>query len=344
MSVLCRLRETIDRRCKRPDLWQLQNARLPVVFLANGLGDSLLALPAIRAFAELFPARLGLVCTPEIAETFYSEIPFRVIVEICVALEPGGPTFSVHDTRHQIGDCDLIVSLNSWHSAEVVQLLRLLKPAQSVGFFRDFDYYMELDFSKHAADLMFDAPQLIRSSINIADFVNPPQLSGEAIALSRRVRDTLPLGCRILVAHFHTQKEKMWIPTRIAKALTRFINCHPEFFVLHVGDADPQFDFGIVNKRVIPCFGLPLITSIGLVACADLFFGIDSVMLHVSDFFRVPGVGLFGPTSAEEFGFRFAKHRHVQAHGKMADITVDEAVEALNALADDVTELIQPMS
>jgi ADP-heptose:LPS heptosyltransferase len=70
----------------------------------------------------------------------------------------------------------------------------------------------------------------------------------------------------------------------------------------------------------------------GLVANADLFVGIDSSMLHAADLARVPGVGLFGPTRAATWGFRFGPHRHVD-RSTMADITVEEVLSAMEDLA-----------
>jgi ADP-heptose:LPS heptosyltransferase len=68
-----------------------------------------------------------------------------------------------------------------------------------------------------------------------------------------------------------------------------------------------------------------------LVADADLFLGVDSSMLHAADLARVPGMGIFGPTSAATWGFRFAAHRHVD-RSTMADITVEEVLDAMEDL------------
>jgi hypothetical protein len=45
----------------------------------------------------------------------------------------------------------------------------------------------------------------------------------------------------------------------------------------------------------------------------------------------VPGVGLFGPTRAATWGFRFASHRHVEM-STMAEITAAEVLAALEDL------------
>jgi hypothetical protein len=55
-------------------------------------------------------------------------------------------------------------------------------------------------------------------------------------------------------------------------------------------------------------------------------------MLHVADIARVPGVGLFGPTNAKEFGFYIGPHIMIQADGSMEKIRVDIVTEALNQL------------
>jgi ADP-heptose:LPS heptosyltransferase len=101
-----------------------------------------------------------------------------------------------------------------------------------------------------------------------------------------------------------------------------------------VGMGHEELSVGSERDRIIPMLGLPLDLTMGLVANADVFVGIDSSMLHAADLARVPGVGLFGPTRAAIWGFRFAPHRHVEM-SSMAEIT---AVEVLGALEDLVGE------
>jgi ADP-heptose:LPS heptosyltransferase len=79
--------------------------------------------------------------------------------------------------------------------------------------------------------------------------------------------------------------------------------------------------------------GLPLSYAMALVAASDLFLGVDSCMLHAADFHRVPGVGLFGPTSPRRWGFRFGPHRHVAVAGAIDQIGTAEVLAALESLA-----------
>jgi len=66
---------------------------------------------------------------------------------------------------------------------------------------------------------------------------------------------------------------------------------------------------------------------------ADLFLGVDSCMLHVADLNRIPGVGLFGPTSAKTFGFRFSEHKHIDGNGRMSHISEEAVIRALNDIS-----------
>jgi hypothetical protein len=54
----------------------------------------------------------------------------------------------------------------------------------------------------------------------------------------------------------------------------------------------------------------------------------------VADFARVPSVGLFGPTKAQEFGFRFGPNVTIQARESMDEIAVLEVLAALKALIE----------
>jgi ADP-heptose:LPS heptosyltransferase len=67
---------------------------------------------------------------------------------------------------------------------------------------------------------------------------------------------------------------------------------------------------------------------------ADLFLGVDSLFLHAADLFRVPSVGLFGPTACEEWGFRVTPTwRHISGHGSMDTIQREAVLDALLSIA-----------
>src|ERR1043165_186560 len=93
----------------------LLRAHHPVVFFSNGLGDHLLSLPAIRALCQLFPDALTLVCQQRARSLFFSDLSFRRVYggELHAS---SARLFDPRAVYQEIRECDLLISLNPWHS------------------------------------------------------------------------------------------------------------------------------------------------------------------------------------------------------------------------------------
>ena len=62
-----------------------------------------------------------------------------------------------------------------------------------------------------------------------------------------------------------------------------FLACNSDFVVMLLGKSGESLQHLQIGHRVIPCYGLPLETSLALVALSDLFVGVDSCLLHMAD-------------------------------------------------------------
>jgi ADP-heptose:LPS heptosyltransferase len=308
----------------------------PVVFFINGIGDHLLALPAVRALADLFDGRLRMVCAPGMYELFFADL--RITKMFPCVINPADRTFDAAELAKAIGPCDLFVSLMPWHSASITELIELLAPPHSIGFFPQFVHTRPRDYSKHAMDLAFDVPKYFDASLRVEAHLSPPVLPAEAWDSARRIGARIPASMRILAVHMDTSTEKMWPIERFTHVLGKFLENHPEFFVLVVGALEYSFDHAPMSDRIVTASGLPLSVTFCLVASADVFLGVDSCMLHAADLFRVPGVGLFGPTCCNEFGFRVARHRHVSANQNLDEVDTACVLEMLESLLEGEPE------
>jgi ADP-heptose:LPS heptosyltransferase len=310
----------------------------PVAFFVNGIGDHILTLPSVRALTALFPYKLTLVCDSSMHELFFADLPLGRVVEVKVEDEvkvEGGSIrrFDACQVTEAIGSCDLFLSLVPWHSPSMTALLQRLNPALSVGFFSDFDVSLQRDYSKHSADLAFDVPYYLKPSLKMEDYASPPIFPRSAQRWACQLRELIPPSMRMLVVHADTASKKMWQVDRFIAVLDSFLERQPNFLVFVVGTTYQPLDQGYYGNRVFLCYGLSLAVSLCIVAQADLFLGIDSCMLHAADFCRVPGVGLFGVTGSEEFGFRVGPHRHVCGNGSMDTIQVDRVLDAMQSLS-----------
>jgi ADP-heptose:LPS heptosyltransferase len=308
----------------------LRNARNPVVIFSNGIGDHLLNLPALRALAGLFPRRLTLLCNTGARRTFFSDLPLRAVVQADMQQGSAGKVFDAEALAQVLAPCDLLLSLNPWHSSSVDRLIALLHPEQSIGYFPAFQITLPRDYGKHSAELAFDMPRIFDSSLQLDDFAKPPTFSASHRDQAKRIRDVFPAELRVMTVHADTRAEKMWTSARFARLLNLFVSRHPEFIVFVIGPTAPDFVSDCAKHPVYSCCGLSIATAMCLVAASDLFLGVDSCMLHAADLFRVPGVGLFGPTSCDEWGFRFGPGRHVCGEGSMENITEDAVLKALD--------------
>jgi ADP-heptose:LPS heptosyltransferase len=318
------------------------DARRPVAVFANAIGDHLLTLPAVRALANLFGGRLSLVCTHGASQIFYSDLPLRAVHEVEMRRVPTSSrrtreemftrVFDGEAVARGVGDCDLLLSLNTWHSRSVETLLERLSPAASVGFYSAFQVQLPLDFDKHSSDLAFDIPLYLDPSLRAEEFAAPPAFSEDVRRRVRALRAALPASVKILAVHAETGPEKLWPIPRFVSLLDTFLERHPDFVVAAVGLRDIGLGGGRHGERVFPCYGFPLSVGMALTGQSDLFLGVDSCMLHAADLFSVPGVGLFGPTSSRNWGFRFGPHRHVCGEMTTETIREEEVLVALEAL------------
>ena len=280
-----------------------------------------MVLPALRALAHIFPNQLIMVCKEGARRTFFSEIAFRKVIEVDFKCKTGKFEFCYSEVAQVIGKCDLFISLVPWRSESLNRLRQLLKPEKSVGFFSDYDIALALDFTKHSSDLAFDVPRLFSSNIlSIMRFVSPPAIPAWANKDAQALIGSAS-GAKILVVHADTASQKMWPAERFSFVINAFLSRHSDFLVFVVGKKSlPEAERVAHQDRVVSCVGLPLETTFALIRRANVFLGVDSCMLHAADLFNVPGVGLFGPTSSAEFGFKFSRHHHVQADGTMDTI------------------------
>ena len=335
----------------------MTDARQPVVIFANGLGDHLLALPAMRSLGRLFGGRLALVAMRGKQNLFFRGVPFRSVCEVDVERdEEGSKRFDPAAVIRAIGPVDLLLSLHPWHSRSMDQLLERWNAPRAIGFHRNFSECIALDFKKHSADLAFDLPLLLDPRLRIEKFAKPHLANPASLRCAQAIRRSVPRSMRVLAVHADTGKwtsmgsraldadvpsdqvlgDKMWPVEKFVELLDAFLSRHRDFVAFVVGGTDLSLDRGRLGGRVIPCCHLPVSVSMALVGLSDLFVGVDSCMLHAADLYGVPGVGLFGPTDPREFGFRFGPGIHMRGGPFMEGISPESVLEALESTLPQV--------
>jgi ADP-heptose:LPS heptosyltransferase len=307
------------------------------VLFANGLGDHLLALPALRALSRTFPTNLTLLTAAEYpTELLLAGVEFVRTIKVPMRIaSDGSRLFDAGQAAEMHGPMRWFISLATWHSSSVTELIDALRPAQSVGMHPEFDCIVPVNLAEHAADRTFRVAQYFEPSARLEDFTGPMRLPTGNVAMATEVRRAVGVDRRLLVVHAETSTaEKRWAPNRMEEALRRLTTDQPELFVLAVSYGAPCFNVERVGRSAVAATGVPIGSFLALIAAADLFLGIDSFGLHIADLWGVPAVGLFGLTSPAEYGFRFsANNCHIDGKGDMGNIKVEQVVDAVKAVA-----------
>jgi ADP-heptose:LPS heptosyltransferase len=316
-----------------PILERFSSIQNPVAFHLNGIGDRLMALPALRALAAMYPGKLTLIgAHGDSSLFFYEELPLRAILELGFTQQGGERTVSAESLRKAIGECDLLVNFNSWQSSDVGAVLKGLVVAETIGFGRAYKHRQPLSEHRHKCDQLFELVQVLNSALRFEDFAQAPRIPKDVDEATSAFRASLPEGARVLTVHTETAAFKQWPVERFQQLLGTFLQRHPDWIVVLV-DYKVQEALKSVSERVLDLSGAPLALALSMVGASNAFLGIDSCMLHAADFFRVPSVGLFGPTPAQHWGFRLThSHRVVTGPGNMAGLEGATVLEALESI------------
>lgn len=314
-----------------------ENFSRPVVFFANGIGDHIIALPALRALSKIFSGRLSLIAIREAYTEIFSDIVFESVwfIEnfgspVHLMQKIGLSSFDYEALAEQASGCDLFISLCQWTSPDLESLFKKLLPPSSVRFFSIFDYQLS-DLSVNSFDTIFGIVHLVNPKIKIEDFSNPPAIDQKNLKLVHELKISMLIN-KLLIVHTDTKRRKMWSSEKFLQTIDKFLSVRTEYIVIIVGVFnDLPLESASHKQRIFDVCGIPLGLSFALLSIADLFLGVDSCMLHAADLFRVPGVGILGPTDPKEWGFRFAPHRHITSDS-ITSITPEQVIDALMCL------------
>lgn len=304
----------------------------PVVFFANGIGDAVLALPAVRALTTRLPLAVTLITRGDAPYLpLLQPLPFRRIMCINKGTRDVWEPDEIRAVTTQVGRCDLFVGLTPWQSASLRELRRALRPSFSVGFDVDYDVHIPPGVDRHSSLLMFDLVTRAINGAHFGDFCGPPELPAASCDFAQRLRAACQ-GMKLLVIHGDTSQEKMWTPARWSATVRRFLARHEDYVALSAGSRSAAFEYGVGFAQTQEQIPLTLCDSMAVVQQADVFVGVDSCMLHVADLSAVPSVALFGPTPASHFGPIVGPHVTLQAQTSMDLITPESVLDALDSI------------
>lgn len=307
-----------------------------LIFHHNGAGDYLLSLPALRAIARRAPRPLHVVSGATEAAFLYDELDVDRLIRVPTRHGHFQHRFSAADAVNLTPPYDCFVSLATWFNDDVQELGARAAARWSAGLFPHFDVRPAAAVPGarlHDIDRLFALARLFDPDAASDDWFAPPVYPADATAFAGRFAASLPAGATMLVVHADSRPEKNWPLAPLDLALEALGHNDPALciVVLNRGPRDLPRTAQLARHRFLG--GISLACAMAVTSRSDCFLGIDSCMLHVADFHRIPGVALFGPTPVWKFGYRVLAGSgacHLQAPaGRLADLPVDDVVSAL---------------
>jgi hypothetical protein len=296
-------------------------ARRPAILYSDGIGDTLMSLPTLRALSRLLSNEAALIGSRRSLEILEAE---RIASELIVRQDDACLT------ARALKECDLLISVDPGEQPRYFDdLFNVLKPRWSVGWLSSNGNVLAANEKLHFGDEVFEAVKFFEPALSIDSFAAAPALGAGEIAFAAALRKEFS-AFRCLVVHCETGGPKMLAISTYRLLLDQLLSRFKDVVALVVGVGSLGLDDIPCGNRVVPCEGLSLAKSLALVGSADVFLGVDSGMLHAADLFRVPAVGLFGPTNPDRWGCRFTKHKHIRAPGRaMSALVLDDAIAAV---------------
>lgn len=278
----------------------------PVIFMCNGIGDGLMALPAIRALSMLFENKITIVYDSAVTPYWLYQLPIKKLILIESSRDENDLIFDYRSTLEEINNCDLLISLIFAYSKFLREFLDKFKPKKTIGFHQSFDVYIEQCNKQHMSDVYFKIPKLFSRYLNIKDYQYPLDNLHTANIMADKIVTHIKStdGKKFIIGiHADTQPEKMWSEESWLE-LFKLIRLKYPFSVFFIFGMSLPFE--IESDESYDFTRLPFENSLALISRCDFFIGIDSCLLHAADLLDIPGVGLFLSTDPVVWGYRFA--------------------------------------
>jgi ADP-heptose:LPS heptosyltransferase len=265
------------------------------VFFCNGLGDAVMALPALLALKEQLGERLRVFTDNRALREIFAGGSQVTLAPLATGMSAHGRRSIAAPERFNyddLGSC--IVWMNTWLDAEFLRAVAA-RERLVISAFEESHRRIHWDAAEHDFEKYFRFAQLFGAGNLDRYFAWPCERRPTRYWQS-------PLPSRpLVVLHLETTQAKMMDPADEAEVLSGLAGSFPDVLFVAVGNGNLR-EGGQRPTNLIELAGLNLRASIGLIARAQAFVGYDSCFLHAADLIGVPAVGLFRSTPVVEFG------------------------------------------
>ena len=288
--------------------------RTVVIMHPGGLGDVLLAVPAIRSLQARFPRHQLLLCGQDQASEFLHECRLvdrwmSVQATACTALfggaAPDDPTL-----KDWLSRCDLAVA---WTRDEALTLAAALTHCGAAAVLIQSPFCSTLR-SVHQSDRFLEIVREPAADLTaIKPLPLPAHLREAGSSYFRRCG--LPSDRALVLIHPGSGSRHKCVKPQVLASVVRQLQEQGLLPLILEGPADQESVANLLSHMPFKPFvlrGLSVCLLAGLLSRVELYVGHDSGVTHLSALLGIPSVALFGPTNPERWAPRGSQVRVVQ--------------------------------
>lgn len=315
------------------------------------IGDTLLAIPVIRAVRAQWPQARIVLLTGYNARALLENNPY---LDEIIEFDPRGCDSGAAQFMHLVArlrrmrfEAGFVLN-RSFHSALIPALahVRLRAGFASEGRTWLLNRPVPYDTGKSEIDCYFDvlravAPQ-VPTDPALALWISDSEHAEARRHLQEAWGENIPPTRLVGIQPGASLPEKRWPAARFACLADALVQSDPKARIVLLGGpderaaADAMLEHCAAQTRIqardfVGRFDLR--GSLALLAQLGLFVGSDTAILHSANALHVPTVALFGPTNPRKWGAPAPSRRVLEAaDGAMESISTLEVINAVCAL------------
>lgn len=272
------------------------------VIAENGIGDSIMMLPALRALAVEVASDIKILSNPQYSGNVLYEFSRNLI-----ALEDD---VRPEVKNQKILDCiewaDVVVVYSTWDIVNKLGICAYLENKMVFGYFSEYCNHLIRYDDRNMIDQYFSVASSFNKGISIGCYSYPlilPDFSQRyaSVLYSAFSTETVLIGI-----HTHTKEEKMVSAECFVKTLEIIKNVHPNSVFILVDPIDTAFSES-VEEDLVSLKGLDISIIMEFLKYISLIVCIDSCILHAADFRQIPMISFFPVTDVTNWGPRYSR-------------------------------------
>lgn len=263
------------------------------VFFANGIGDAILTLPAVRHLIEYCDVRF--IAAPA-SNTF--QTVFREFGHLVEPFEKRPHELTAEFLLHYANQVDILILMITWTTPEIEKLIN--KKGSETKIINFVDY---IDFDKNYFHNYFNLARFVSK-------VNAPIVgrTGFPCQIDPTIDDKILAFDKCpYVVHTETFPEKQFSAALWVGCLNYLAERLPTRIIAIVDKFEP-FWLNETLPNVLWAGGDFDLSCLYVNRCAG-FIGIDSCFLHLADLCLRPSIGLFRSTDVRRWGLALTSRK-----------------------------------